>query len=108
MTTTYNLSNIGTYKLKAYTTVVGDGSVLNDTTNLATAKFTADKEYYAMPHYKGLPSQGSGNATSTNVYFNYNGISYGPNNIKSSNILEFGSELKLEWQSIFINTFVSP
>jgi hypothetical protein len=79
---------------------------LNDTTNLTNAKFTADKEYYAMPHYKGLPSQGSGNATSTNVYFNYNGISYGPNNIKSSNILEFGSDLKLEWQSIFIDTFV--
>jgi hypothetical protein len=51
---------------------------LNDTTNLTTAKFTADKEYYAMPHYKGLPSEGSGNATSTNVYFDYNGISYGP------------------------------
>ena len=38
MTTTYNLSNIGTYKLKAYTTVVGDGSVLNDTTNLTVTK----------------------------------------------------------------------
>ncbi len=38
MTTTYNLSNIGTYKLKAYTTVVGDGSVLNDTTNLTVTR----------------------------------------------------------------------
>lgn len=38
MTTAYNLSNIGTYKLKAYTTVVGDGSVLNDTTNLTVTR----------------------------------------------------------------------
>ncbi|MBK8367348.1 MAG: T9SS type A sorting domain-containing protein [Bacteroidetes bacterium] len=38
MTTTYNLSNIGTYKLKAYTTVVGDGSVLNDTTSLTVTR----------------------------------------------------------------------
>ena len=38
MTTTYNLSNIGTYKLKAYTTVVGDGSALNDTTNLTVTR----------------------------------------------------------------------
>lgn len=38
MTTTYNLSNIGTYKLKAFTTVVGDGSVLNDTTNLTVTR----------------------------------------------------------------------
>jgi hypothetical protein len=32
LTTNYNLSNIGTYKLKGYATVVGDGSVINDTT----------------------------------------------------------------------------
>ena len=38
MTTTYNLSNIGTYKLKAYTTVAGDGSALNDTTNLTVTR----------------------------------------------------------------------
>jgi hypothetical protein len=81
---------------------------LNDTTNLTSAKFYADKEYYAMPHYKAMPCNGI--ATNTNVYFNYNGISYGSisnsNNVKPINILEFGSELKLEWQSIFIDTFV--
>jgi len=81
---------------------------LNDNTNLATAKFTADKEYYAMPHYKAIPLQGSLSANSSGIYFNYNGISYGPSSssTKTSNILQFGIDLKLEWQSIFINTFV--
>ncbi len=31
MTTTYNMTSMGTYTLKAYTTVAGDGSALNDT-----------------------------------------------------------------------------
>jgi hypothetical protein len=79
---------------------------LNDTTNLTTAKFTADKEYYAMPHYKALPSQGSGDETSTNVYFQYNGITFSNTNTKPSNILKFGFDLKLEWESIFVDTFV--
>lgn len=79
---------------------------LNDTTNLATAKFTADKEYYAMPHYKAIPLQASLSANSTGVYFNYNGITFSPNNIKTSNILQFGTDLELEWKSIFVNTFV--
>ena len=38
MTTTYNLSNLGTYNLKAYTTVVGDGAALNDTTSLTVTR----------------------------------------------------------------------
>lgn len=38
LTTNYNLTNIGTYKLKAYATVVGDGSALNDTTTLTVVK----------------------------------------------------------------------
>lgn len=38
ISTNYNLSTIGTYKLKAYTTVTGDGSALNDTTNLTVTR----------------------------------------------------------------------
>ena len=79
---------------------------LNDTTNLSVAKFTADKEYYAMPHYKAIPMQASLSANSTGAYFNFNGINFSNNNTKPSNILQFGRELKLEWQSIFIDTFV--
>jgi hypothetical protein len=79
---------------------------LNDTTNLTTAKFTADKEYYAMPHYKAIPMQASLSANSTGVYFNFNGIDFSSNNTKPSNILQFGTDLRLEWESIFIDTFV--
>jgi hypothetical protein len=79
---------------------------LNDTTNLVTAKFTADKEYYAMPHYKAIPMQASLSANSTGVYFNFNGIDFSSNNTKPSNILQFGTDLELEWKSIFIDTFV--
>lgn len=34
LATNFNLSTLGTYKLKAYTTAAGDGTALNDTTNL--------------------------------------------------------------------------
>lgn len=67
MTTTYNLSNIGTYKLKAFTTVVGDGSVLNDTTNLTVTRspiFTTS----ALPNDSvclGVPVQLNANFSST-------------------------------------------
>ena len=79
---------------------------LNDTTNLTTAKFTVDKEYYAMPHYKAIPMQASLSANSTGAYFNFNGIDFSSNNTKPSNILQFGTDLELEWESIFIDTFV--
>jgi hypothetical protein len=38
LSTNYNLANIGTYKLKAFATVVGDGSALNDTTTLTITR----------------------------------------------------------------------
>lgn len=38
ISTNYNLANIGTYKLKGFTTVAGDGSALNDTTRLSITK----------------------------------------------------------------------
>ncbi len=43
ITTAYNMSNLGTYNLKAYTSISGDGSALNDTlaiTRTKTAFFT--------------------------------------------------------------------
>ncbi len=38
MTTTYNMTSIGTYSLKAFTTVTGDGSALNDTVVVTRSK----------------------------------------------------------------------
>jgi len=85
-------------------------NILDYLTSLDSNKFTFDKEYYAMPSYKAIPLEGSSNATSTNIYFDYAGIDYSKgttgSHIKPSNILQFGTDLKLEWQSIFIDTFV--
>lgn len=38
ISTSFNMSTLGTYKFKGYTTVTGDGSALNDTTNLTVNK----------------------------------------------------------------------
>ncbi|MBC7695402.1 MAG: T9SS type A sorting domain-containing protein [Burkholderiales bacterium] len=38
LSTNYNLTNIGTYRLKGYSTVIGDGSALNDTTGLTITR----------------------------------------------------------------------
>lgn len=47
--------------------------------------FYPDKEYYAMPDYRGIPMPGD----------NFDG-----------NKITFGSDLEFEWNSIFINTFI--
>lgn len=38
VTTAFNMSNIGTYNLKAYTSVSGDGGAINDTTSVSITK----------------------------------------------------------------------
>ena len=38
ISTAFNMSTLGTYKFKGYTTVVGDGSTLNDTTSITVIK----------------------------------------------------------------------
>ena len=65
--------------------------------------FYGDKEYYAMPDYRGIPLQGVGNFAGNIAYIDYNGITYSNT---TGNKIVFGEILKLEWDSIFINTFV--
>jgi hypothetical protein len=62
--------------------------------------FYGDKEYFAMPDYRGIPL---GSISSSNAYIDTNGVTY--SNTTGNKIL-FGEDLKLEWESIFINTFV--
>ena len=69
-------------------------------------KFTADKEYYAMPVYKAVPLQYSSSFNPDVIYFDYNGVHYNKATNFPSNKLLFGSNLSLEWESIFINTYV--
>src|SRR5574344_335600 len=77
--------------------------------------FTDDKEFLVMPKYKNIPLSKSAKNNKTTISYDYDGmIVNGYNdsdvltndNIVCSNILYFGSELKKEWESIFINTFI--
>jgi hypothetical protein len=68
-----------------------------------TPKFFATKEYYSMPNYEAIPMPGIGNFDTQHVYIDYNGITY--SNVPS-NKLFFGTDRKLEWESLLVNTFV--
>lgn len=59
--------------------------------------FTETKQYLVMPDYRNMPMTGSGNLSSDNIYMDYN---------NNSNKLIIGENLKFEWESLFINTFV--
>jgi hypothetical protein len=84
-----------TYNLLDYLTNINDVNDVNP-------KFYATKEYLSMPQYEGLPL---GSLTS-NVYIDYNGMTASLDLNSQGNKITFGPDLKLEWQSIFINTFV--
>jgi hypothetical protein len=65
--------------------------------------FLSTKTYYAMPDYRGIPI---GNLDPDNIFIEL------PNSTSNNSFnefdirLNFGENLKLEWESIFINTFV--
>lgn len=94
-----------TYNIMDYLTSL---NVLGD----PNPKFYATKEYLALPVYEGLPLD---SLTSSTVYFDYNGMTYSSdihgqpivdNNVSQGNKILMGTDFKLEWDSIFINTFV--
>ena len=62
--------------------------------------FYAAKEYLSLPVYKDIPL---GSLGSSNIYIDSNGMTQSNT---TGNKLLFGESLKLEWQSIMINTFV--
>jgi len=82
---------------------------LNDANN-PDPIFFGDKEYYAMPEYRGIPMPGGGSFTSSECYIDYNGITYSSVEptipFITTNKLYFGRDLEFEWQSIFLNTYV--
>lgn len=66
--------------------------------------FFGIKEYLAMPVYSGLPL---GPLISSNIWFEINGMTYSGGSFSLPvNKIYFGTDLKLEWESVFINTFV--
>jgi sugar lactone lactonase YvrE len=86
-----------TYNLMDYLTSINNIGDPNPT-------FYASKEYLAMPEYRGIPF---GSLTSSTAYIDTNGMTYsgGAMSMNGNKIL-LGDDLKLEWDSVFINTFV--
>ena len=86
-----------TYNLLDYLTSINNIGEVNP-------PFYASKEYLAMPEYRNIPF---GSLTSSTVYIDTNGMTYsgGAMSMTGNKIL-FGTDLKLEWDSIFLNTFV--
>jgi hypothetical protein len=90
-----------TYNLLDYLEQIDDKTVSNP-------KFYADKEYLAMPDYRGIPSTAPQDLLTSSTWINYNGMSFSSNPGQSltSNKILFGEDLRIEWESIFVNTFV--
>lgn len=78
-----------TYNLLDYLEYLNDSSI--------NPKFFATKEYLVMPHYNNIPIS-TGSVPINECYVDYN--------ILNNNKLIFGRNLKFEWNSIFINTFL--
>jgi uncharacterized protein (TIGR02145 family) len=76
-------------------------------TNLLNPSFYATKEYLAMPIYRGIPV---GELNLNTVYIDKSGLFGTYSTIiteeAQGNRIVFGPNLKLEWESIFVNTFV--
>jgi hypothetical protein len=85
-----------TYNLLDYLESINDIGDPNPT-------FYGDKEFYAMPDYRGIPLPGISTISDSDAYIDYNGVTYSNT---AGNKISFGVDLKLEWESIFINTFV--
>jgi subtilisin-like proprotein convertase family protein len=66
--------------------------------------FYPDKEYLAMPVYTNLMMSNPWSPNS--VYIDASGMSQSKYINDGGNKLVFGTDLRLEWQSLFINTFV--
>ncbi len=80
-------------------------NILDYLESLNSTLFYSDKEYYSMPLYAGIPM---GVLTPTTTYIDYNGVQYGTtaSSHTTGNKVLFGTDLKLEWESVFINTFI--
>ena len=75
-------------------------SLLNYLSNI-NSNFTASKKFYTMPEYSNLPGNAAGSFTDDNIYYDSNS-----NSTYLKNKLVFGSNLKYEYDSLWLNTFV--
>ena len=84
------------YNLLDYMTSINKTNYLNPT-------FYATKEYLALPVYHDIPL---GVLTASNIYINSSGMTSSSGNSYNGNKIYLGKNLKLEWESIFKDTFV--
>lgn len=59
--------------------------------------FTQSKRFLTMPRYENLPGNNNNSFTSSNIFVDTG---------TASNKLIFGDDLKFEWETIWVNTFV--
>jgi len=59
----------------------------------------SDKYFYTMPIYKGIPMNANSNFTSDNIYIDTGAST-------NTNKLLMGTNLKFQWETFWINTFV--
>ena len=76
---------------------------MNSKLDLTAPLFYDSKEYFAMPVYSGIPI---GTLTASNAYIDSSGLLKNGEKVSKGNRILFGPGLKLEWESIFVNTFV--
>ena len=92
-----------TYNLLSYLEGLNDYNEVNP-------RFRATKEYYSLPEYRAIPLSGVGSLTASQAYIDYNGITYSSVSpaipYSTTNKLIFGEDLRFEWESIRLNTFV--
>ena len=106
LATNVNLSNV-TFTMSYADSFLNFGykptyNLLSYLENLNPNKFYATKEYLALPVYNGIPL---GSLTSSNISISYTATGSTYSNVTNNKLL-FGSDLNLEWESLFINTFV--
>jgi len=90
-----------TYNLFGYTPKY---SLLNYLSSINSG-FTASKKFFTMPEYSNLPCNHAGSFTSSNIYYDSNQPMVGTASYPKNKLL-FGNDLKFEYESLWINTFV--
>jgi subtilisin-like proprotein convertase family protein len=89
------------YNLLDYLTSINDP--LNPNRSDIKPYFYADKEYLSLPTYYNLPL---GPLVPDGVWMNSSGQTGVKSKIQNDNKIYFGENLKFEWTSILLNTFV--
>lgn len=95
------LNYANTFNLFGYTPKY---SLLSYLSNI-NSTFTANKIFYTMPTYIGLPCNAAGNFTTSNIYYDANKPMVGTMSFPKNKLI-FGSDLKFEFDTLWINTFV--